>query len=153
MKVPMNGSLVYEAQVASVFIRNLPEKGALVLYLTKLPKKVEDQVARKKVEDQVARKKRRAGLQTAQRSLAPGWQTLAAASNNQTTPHTNLHFTFFQTLVNALLPFYLVQVTEMSKLKTPTSSISSLKISSSYIRWVSVSPHTTDATSRGLPVQ
>ena len=48
MKVPMNGLLVYEAQVASVFIRTLPEKGALVLYLTKLPKKEEDQVAKKK---------------------------------------------------------------------------------------------------------
>ena len=68
MKVPMNGLLVYEAQVASVFIRTLPEKGALVLYLTKLPKKKEEQVARqksrrpscqKKEEEQVARKKKK----------------------------------------------------------------------------------------------
>ena len=114
MKVPMNGLLVYEAQVASVFIRTLPEKGALVLYLTKLPKKKRSKLPDKKVEDQVARKKkksklpekrRRAGLQTAQRSPAPGSQTLTAASNNQTTPHTNLHFSFFHNIVNALLPF------------------------------------------------
>ena len=51
------------------------------------------------------KKRRRAGLQTAQRSPAPGWQTLTAASNNQTTPHTNLHFSFFQTLVHALFLF------------------------------------------------
>ena len=114
MKVPMNGLLFYEAQVASVFIRTLPEKGALVLYLTKLPKKKRSKLPDKKVEDQVARKKkksklpekrRRAGLQTAQRSPAPGWQTLTAASNNQTTPHTNLHFSFFHNIVNALFPF------------------------------------------------
>ena len=37
MKVPMNGLLFYEAQVASVFIRTLPEKG--LLDLTKLPEK------------------------------------------------------------------------------------------------------------------
>ena len=49
------------------------------------------------------KKRRRAGLQTAQRSPAPGSQTLTAASNNQTTPHTNLHFSFFHNLVHALL--------------------------------------------------
>ena len=58
MKVPMNGLLVYEAQVASVFIRTLPENGALVLYLTKLPKK-RSKLPDKKVEDQVARKKKK----------------------------------------------------------------------------------------------
>lgn len=56
MKVPMNGSLFYEAQVASVFIRTLPEKGALVLYLTKLPEKSRRPSCQKKEEEQVCRR-------------------------------------------------------------------------------------------------
>ena len=77
-------------------------------------KKVEEQVVKKKRRPSCQKKsrrpscqkkRRRAGLQTAQRSRAPGWQTLTAASNNQTTPHTNLHFSFFHNIVNALLPF------------------------------------------------